>query len=96
MIEYALIGGPILDQNPREISANPSLGCGRNFLLLMWENIVSFNCINAQILVYMERTEKRSFCLGDFDYDRKREGFDASRFLNPRRALYKRVECSRL
>ena len=96
MINCALKRGPILDQNPREISANPSLRCGQNFPLPIWENIVSFNCINAQILVYMERTEKGSFSLSNFGNERKREGFDASYFLNPRRALYKRVGCSGL
>ena len=80
-----------MDQNLLKISANPSLGCGGNFPLPMWENIVSFNCINAQILVYMERTEKGSFSLGDFGNERKREGFDASHFLNPRRALLNRL-----
>ena len=44
----------------------------------------------------MERTKKGSFSLGDFGNERKREGFDASRFLNPRRALYKQVGCSGL
>ena len=89
VIECALKRGRILDQNPKEISANPSLGCGRNFLLPLWENIVSFNCINAQILIYIEGIEKGSFSLGNFGNERKREGFDVSYFLNPRRALYK-------
>ena len=84
MINCALKKGLILDQNPNEISANPSLGCRRNFPLLIWENIVSFNFINAQILVYMEKTEKGSYSLGNFDNARKRYCFDAFRFLNPR------------
>ena len=42
----------------------------------------------------MEGTEKESFSLGKFDNERKREGFDTYRFLNPSQALYKRVECS--
>ena len=83
MINCALKEGPILDQNPMKISTNPSLGCGQNFLLPIWENIVSFNCINVQILIYMERIEKGSFSLGDFGNDRKQEGFDASYFLKP-------------
>ena len=61
MINCALKRGPILDPKPKEISINPSLRCGRNFPLPIWENIVSFNCINAQILVYMKRAEKESF-----------------------------------
>ena len=44
----------------------------------------------------MERTDKGSFSLGDFDNKKKWEGFDASRFLNPTRALYKRVGYSGL
>ena len=80
-----------MDQNPREISASPRVMCGQNFHLPLWENITPFNCINAQILIYMEGTEKGSFSLGKFGNERKQEGFDASRFLNPREALYKRV-----
>ena len=84
MYNCALKGGLILDQNPKEISANSSLGCSRNFPLPIWENIVSFNSINAQIFVYIERTKKESFSLGDFGNEGKREGFDASYFLNLR------------
>ena len=80
-----------MDQNPKEILTNPSPGCYQNSPFPLRENIASFNCINAQILVYMERTEKRSFSLSDFGNEGKREGFDAFYFLNPRRALYKRV-----
>ena len=83
MIEYAFNRGS-------------NIGCGRNFPFPLWENIASFNCINAQILVYIERTEKGSFSLSEFGNERKREGFDASRFLNPRQTLYKRVGCSGL
>ena len=83
-----------MDQNPRQISARPRVMCGRNFHLPLWENIMSFNYINAQILIYIEGTEKESFSLGKFGNERKREGFDAFRFLNPRRALCKRVGCS--
>ena len=32
MIDCALKGGPILDQNPREISASPRVMYGRNFI----------------------------------------------------------------
>ena len=42
----------------------------------------------------MEGIEKGSFSLIKFGNEKKHEGFDASRFLNPRRALYKRVGCS--
>ena len=83
-----------MDKNPKEISINPNLGCCQNFPLSIRENIVSFNCINEQILVYIERTEKESFSLDDFRNKKKRDGFDASHFLNPRRALYKWVGCS--
>ena len=38
--------------------------------------------------------EKESFSLGKFSNEKKRKGFDASRFLNPRRDLYKQVGCS--
>ena len=96
MINCILKGGLILDQNTKDISTNPSLRCGQNFPLLIRENIVSFNCINAQILAYIERTEKRSFSLGEFGNERKWEGFSASHFLNPRQALYKQVGCSGL
>ena len=96
MIEYVLKRGLILNQNPREILANPSLRCGRNFHLPLWDNIVSFNCINAQILIYMEGTKKGSLSLGDFRNERKQEGFDASHFLNPRQTLYKQVGSSGL
>ena len=85
-----------MDQNPREILASHRAMCGLNFPLTLWENIMSFNCINAQILVYTEGIEKGSFSLGKFDNERKWEGFDAFCFLNPRRALYKWVECSGL
>ena len=85
-----------MDQNPRKFVANPRVICGRNFPLPLWENIVSFNYINAQILIYMEGTEKERFSLGKFGNESKQEGFDASRFLNTRRALYKRVGCSGL
>ena len=71
MIECALKGSLILDQNPRYIVVNLSLGYGQNFFLPLWENIVSFNGINAQILVYMKRTEKETFTRGDFDNERK-------------------------
>ena len=60
MIERALKRGPILDKNSREILANPSLVCGRNFPIPLWESIVSFNCINVQILIYIEGAEKEA------------------------------------
>ena len=94
MIKCALKGNPILDENPNEILVNTSpRGC-RNSPIPIWENIVSINCINAQILVYVETTEKGGSFLDDFGNRRKREGFDASRFINLRQALYKKVKCS--
>ena len=94
MIECALKRGSNIGPKPREILASPRVMCGQNFPLPIRENIVLFNCINAQILVYIERIKKGNFSLGEFHNERKQEGFDASYFLNPRRALYKRAGCS--
>ena len=46
--------------------------------------------------IHGKNQKKGSFSLDNFGNEKKQEGFDASRFLNPRQALYKRVRCSGL
>ena len=89
MINYCIKGSPILDQTLGQNLTRLGHSCCRILSLSMRENIAS---IFSDI---WKKSKNRRFPLVNFGYNRKKEALLLPVFLNPKRALYKQVQCSR-